>query len=746
MIIKDDQSWNIPYLQSCTKDSPAWNQIPSNLRRNHFIVAIGTEEPYTAAYAYELLQPSVRRSQVTDKIKLQLAPRKRKTTSEYETLRAAFDTMRPILAATIAAHQAILPETPPNYDHAHEAFKGPHKKHWYAAAYHQYDKNRDLCTFSKPTKRDEIDLIKNKTVKVHKSILAPKVKRNKEVYNLFEFSLRHCFDGSRMEPGLDYEHSYSPTLGHESAKWILAVAAIYFMTLGVIDIKCAFQNILSDKDIPNFCSLPFLYKEWYEKRTNTKLEGEAKDYCLQVLTNFQGQKDAGRKLYKSLLKLFLQNGFTKSSVDHSVFTKVIDGRNFHVCLSTDDFLCAYHDVKHFNDFCDLLKQYFTITIETGPVIHYLNLTISQSDQGISFDQTDSILSTLQKYFGKTDVLKTVTTPFRTDNEVEQELAETPPADPITLKKLEKQFGGSYRALLGSLLHYTIWTRSDLAYAISRLSTYSAAPNQAAFEQIKRVFRNIAHSPHRPIFIPKTKEKTNTQMIVWNPDNKDHFTYSNQPTIFADAGDPRDLVTYRSMTCNILTINGTAITWECKKTPSVCLHSTDAELRGLTRANLRAKTFRHFMTSINYPLEHPITIYQDNEAVQAIATAGKMTPRTKNLGIQAAYCQQEQERENTAVKHIETKLMLADMGTKPLAGPTHKRFSLWACGERFYPDSSSEQYKQMRLEWFNLPYLAILKLQEQNCNNNDSSESPTSSRSEEGRVLADGFRPLGDDAE
>ena len=347
--IKDDLDWNIPYIYTCDKDSPSWNQIPPQHRRNCFIVSINSEEPLTAAFAYELLQPRVRRSNATTTtIELQVAKRQRRTRLQLEQDRAAFDTMRPIMAPIIASHQAILPEAPPQYKHAHEAFRGPYKKHFVSAAFHQYDKNQELAVFSKPHLRETVELIKNGVIKVHKSILAPKVKRSKDVLDLYEFVLRHCFDGSKMILGLDYDESYSPTLGHESAKYTLALAAIYFMTLGAVDIKCAFQNIPSDKAIPNYCSLPHLYKEWYESRTKTKLEGEAKDYCLQVLTNFQGQKDAGRKLYQALLKLLTKENYTKSSVDHSVFTKVIDSKNFHVCISTDDFLCAYHDVKHFD--------------------------------------------------------------------------------------------------------------------------------------------------------------------------------------------------------------------------------------------------------------------------------------------------------------------------------------------------------------------------------------------------------------
>ena len=121
----------------------------------------------------------------------------------------------------------------------------------------------------------------------------------------------------------------------------------------------------------------------------------------------------------------------------------------------------------------------------------------------------------------------------------------------------------------------------------------------------------------------------------------------------------------------------------------------------------------------------------------------MIPRTKYLGIHNAFCQQEQERENTKTKHIESKKMLADMGTKPLAGPPHKRYAHWACGVRYYPPANHPQYKHMRLQHFDLPYLTIAKSKKEKSKDpqdlvNSSSNTLDVPRVEEGRELADGI--------
>ena len=77
-----------------------------------------------------------------------------------------------------------------------------------------------------------------------------------------------------------------------------------------------------------------------------------------------------------------------------------------------------------------------------------------------------------------------------------------------------------------------------------------------------------------------------------------------------------------------------------------------------------------------------------------------------MGIHAGFCQQEQQRGNTHLEYLPTKMMMADVGTKALPGPQITRFSEWAIGKRFYPNNAHPQYEQMKLDWYHLTYLEI----------------------------------------
>ena len=48
LIILDDEDFTIPYITDTTPNSPAGHQLPSQAKRNVWIVAINGEDPITA--------------------------------------------------------------------------------------------------------------------------------------------------------------------------------------------------------------------------------------------------------------------------------------------------------------------------------------------------------------------------------------------------------------------------------------------------------------------------------------------------------------------------------------------------------------------------------------------------------------------------------------------------------------------------------------------------------------------------
>ena len=169
-----------------------------------------------------------------------------------------------------------------------------------------------------------------------------------------------------------------------------------------------------------------------------------------------------------------------------------------ICVSTDDFLCAFTHQSFFDDLCTRLKKYFELTTKEGPQLSYLNLSITQTSEYIAIDQTKHIKEIVDSWFpGETSNIHTTDTPFRTDNEFEKAL----PAEPDELLQLEKQYNGPYRTTLGQFQHLKEWTHPELSYATTRLGSFNVAPTEPAFQGLKRTNSTIpSYSPRQTILL------------------------------------------------------------------------------------------------------------------------------------------------------------------------------------------------------------------------------------------------------
>ena len=713
--ILDDEYFNIPYLSKTVRDTPAFETIPAIHRRNMFIVSVNQQEPITAARAIELIKPPRLRSQNTIVIKLQITKRISSAKSKLQELRSTFDQIRPIISSltqpipsigissSLDAAQLVLPDKPKPERFIFQNLRTSFRQQWKAALFNQYSKNDDIHTFSPPILRSSLP----KNTKVYPSRIAPTIKSDPTIPNLYTFHCRHAVDGSGMRQGIDYKYSFSPTASTDSIRIVIAVSSSIMNTLYVLDIKNAFQTTLVEAAERIFLSCPPLYLDWYFHRYRKSFKGENKEYVLQALRNIQGKKDAGRAWYFLFIAVLRDYGFLPTAVDHCIFVKKIDTSHAYIALSTDDNLCSFSSYNQFVHFHNYIKKYFECTVKTGAVIYYLNMRITQSELGISIDQTDSILSFLTSYFGKQDKIKTSTIPYSTDSTFEKNLASSIPATPEELTALETSYKGSYRSLIGTLLHFSNNTRHDIMYAISRLSCYNAAPNPVAFQGIKKIIRYLAFKPHVPIFYPRhSLSAANTIMFHFSPHQKDKMTYPNHLAVHADAGMPHDLRDYKATMCTIFTLLGVSVAPQSKKTTNVPSHSTDAELRASHHAIKKAYAFRSLLTSMGVSFPEPITLYQDNDAAKAIMSAGKMPTRTKHMAIITTFNQEHHNNETVRTVTEPTSMMLADFGTKPATAPVLTRLHYWSSGVRFYPPPTHPHFKHLRLHWFEQKFLTI----------------------------------------
>jgi hypothetical protein len=720
--IRDDLLLNIPFIQSILPTSPLYSTFPPKLRRNQFIIAINAESPITATYAVAVLkqiQLSPNR-QATFSLVHRVSP---DTTTSLQINRAMFDNLpsmvssKPIIGSTTSPHTPLIGSihVPSSHDHFvtaprkpdvpksfYDALKSPYRFHWKAAAWNQFQKNQKIAVFSLPIPKATLP----PDSRVFRSQLVPEIKPT-DVPGIFELKVRDVICGTPQREGIDFQESYSPVVDPTTIRLQIAFACCRNYHIATIDVKNAFQNTIAPPESRIWVTLPPTYIEWLLATENLNLDRN-QTYVRQMLNANQGTKDAGCLWYKLFRSVMEKYGMTRSTVDHAFFIKQYDDDTYmSMSLATDDLLCSFQSYKHFEDLVHFLRQYFTLTIHTGPVIKFLGIRFIQSDKGISMDQAEYIYDMLETYFGQNvDKIKTASNPMRSDNDLEKELYDAFPLSANELTNYSITYKGSYRFWTGKLQFVSSQTRFDTLFATQRCAEFNNAPSAISFQMIARILRYFAKDVLRPLMFPRGSIQGSQNISYFvTPEHSMNLEVSNLPTLFTDAELARDLTTRKSYYCTIIVVMNVIVQMKVKKTIRIMQHTTDSELHGAFVGVRYLKPIRQLCAFMGFPLGKPTTLHVDNAAVEAIIKSDRVTPRCRHIDIPIALLQFEKDRDYI-IDLTKTQLMLADMGSKPCKTHTLQRFKYWGLGARFLPPPGHPHYDMLELQFYEKTFVSI----------------------------------------
>jgi hypothetical protein len=713
MQIRDDLNFNLPFLQKSVIGSFAYNALPPKHRHNQFIIGINGHAPITAKYALSLIKEIrsssspiltfdfVRRGQADNSTPLQL------TRAMFDQL-PSFIHSRPVINSFHVPeshnHFVTSPTKPAVPKQFHECLRSPLRHNWISAAWNQFEKNKSLVVFSAPFPRSDI----SKEARVFRSQLIPEVKCT-NIPTVFELKVRDVVVGTPQVQYLDYQEHYAPTIDPTTIKLQIAFSCHRNYQLGIIDVSNAFQNTIAPESSRIYVSVPPTYLNWLKSTEDFSFDPNEK-YVRQMMNSNQGTKDAGNLWYQLVLKVFTEYGLQRCTVDQCLFVRSFDDKTFlYVSVATDDFLCSFATMQHFLDFKLFLDQFFKLTVNCGPVLKFLGLRIIQSNSMISIDQSEYIFELLKSYFG-TDVerIKTAKTPMRYDSNFEKDLYNATPLTDVELKDISLKYRGSYRYHTGCIQYIACQTRYDIGFCANRLAEYNTKPNIVAFESIAHLYRYLAGDPLRPLVYPKRCFDTyDTVSYFVTPDRELTLQVNNAPTIFTDAELARDIATRRSYFCSMIMVFNVIVQMKIQKTSTVMHHTTDAEMKGAFFGVRQVMPIRQMFAFMGYPLGQPSTLFIDNAAVAAVIAADRMTPRCRHFDIPVALLQCEKHKTFIA-NLVGTKLMVADMGTKPNDPPTHRRFKLWASGAKYLPAEGTVHFDLLQMKYYEMNYVDILR--------------------------------------
>jgi hypothetical protein len=285
----------------------------------------------------------------------------------------------------------------------------------------------------------------------------------------------------------------------------------------------------------------------------------------------------------------------------------------------------------------------------------------------------NVIPKLAKMCGKETFHKSHT-PF--DAEYHAELDDSPLMDSEGISK--------YRALIGSGNWILTLGRFDIAYALQSLARYSAAPREGHFKAAQRIYGYLRKFPDGKLLVdiasPSIRKIAKvTKGLSWlefypdacedipsdTPEASGHLATI---TVYVDADHARDKLTRRSVTGIIVLVNNTPTMWISKRQKTVETSTYGSELIAARIAIDMVVEMRYKLRMLGVVLEETSVMVGDNMSVVINTTLPSSGLKKKHLA-----CNYHRVREAIAggfvdFGHIDTKMNVADICTKPLPGP------------------------------------------------------------------------------
>ena len=418
---------------------------------------------------------------------------------------------------------------------------------------------------------------------------------------------------------------------------MLNLAAMNTMKILTIDVKGAFL-IPELTDSPTDLTYVTIDKTLSDEITKLKPEWKSRinpngTYTMQLKKTLYGLGISSNRWMTHLNTTLLKLGFSVSPGDRCCFTKGDGESRLFICSHVDDILCVGKPdgIKLFKT---QFEKEYEINVQEGQKHSYIGLDIMQQ------------LGTHRVSIGQTGYRRDVLNRFaqlmhnnRADGKVP---CGTDIVEPIPMNS-EEVDRSLYMSIIMSVMFLSRFTRPDLAFAVSILSTHCTNPKRHHMKQAIKLLHYIAHSPDMAIVFE---------------------TIGPSPTVYADASHATHHDGY-GHGCLVIKIGSGMIYCRSYKLKLITLSSTESEHVVLCDAATLSEWLLSMLGYFRFKNKF-IRVYQDNTSAIWLSENEGNFARNKHLLIRRNKAREAVLNGTIDITYTPTEAMIADLGTKPLS--------------------------------------------------------------------------------
>ena len=426
--------------------------------------------------------------------------------------------------------------------------------------------------------------------------------------------------GDHQRAGVDFNDVYSPVVNGTTLRTLLAVAAVNDWHVDQMDAVTAFLNApMGDEEL--YVRVP----EGFIRQPGT---------VLRLKKAIYGLKQAPRYWNQLLHNWLLAYGLQQSQHDPCLY--FIPGK-LYVCFWVDDFLILARDASDKDSFKAAISAAFKMK-DLGAVARFLGMEVqrNRAGQAISLTSSQHIDDMLQR-FGMQDC-KPTATPLPHKAVLGPRGPDEQPLPPQT----------PYRSLVGSLLYVAMWTRPDIAFAVSQVARFQSDPSVYHWDLAKNILRYL--------------KGTRARGLTFSPG-----AHGDAGVVrgYVDASWGEDPSTRKSQSGYVFTLGNAAISWKSKLQTTVALSSTEAEYLALSAAVKEALFLRNLVGDVLPSAAKTIVLHEDNQSTikQALNLTG--SERTKHVDIRHHFLKAHVANGDVRLEYLPTAQQPADALTKPV---------------------------------------------------------------------------------
>jgi hypothetical protein len=480
-----------------------------------------------------------------------------------------------------------------------------------------------------------------------------------------------CNGGKRYGKAVTLAHTYASCVEQPGARIFWSLAALHGMTVLGADAGNAFAEAPPPIQ-PFYMAIDEQFRTWWTESLGNDPIPEG--CVLPVKHALQGHPEAPRLWEKHIVQILAQLDFKSTTHERCIYQKTVAGHKVLFLRQVDDFAVACSDTDISKEIIRQVGAQLQVPLnDLGTLTKFNGLDIHQSRDYIKIFCESFLDKVLKGHGWEETITQHNPIPMRNDTAYQAQLesADTP-SSPEEAQQLQNE-NFNYRQAIGEAIYAMTIARPDIAYAVIKLSQYSANPARIHYQAVRQLFKYLALTKARGVYywrkisVPLLPV-TPAEACVSRSDILDSIPKTKQPHrmhAYVDSDWGSDRTHRRSVTGLAIMMAGGVVAYKSKYQPTIALSSTEAEFTAASEAGKTTLYLRSILHELGFSQYLPTILYEDNTGALHMANAQQPTRRTRHMDTKTFALQDWVEHDQLEVAQIGTVNNISDAFTKAL---------------------------------------------------------------------------------